>query len=851
MEDKFVRISDLIKEPAFYYAHSKENNSGKVQYETLEAHTQLCQQYFKKLCESKQIDTKMDYFYQIFMGETSEETKEVFNSMWKNVVIFHDMGKINLRFQKEILGRKGIEDTKEYYEVGSKHSSLSAVIYMEYYMEKVEKIRSTEEALRLLVFIMCNAYLISRHHSGLVPVECFLAGEQREEIYKAIKVLETEYKKVFKKSFHFGNTCFDYMGERFMEEARTKKQDIWLYFYEKLLYSLLVAADYYATSEYVSGVKITDFGELDDLSELYRVFQNTEINQSIREYENAFYPMKNEKLQKIRDINVLRKEIFLETEKNFFHQSEKNIFYVEAPTGSGKSNLSLNLSFQMAKNDKNLKKIYYIYPFNTLIEQNQEIIQNTFGGHKEIMENVAVVNSITPIKKVKEGRKKEEETESSSYYEHALLNRQFFNYPMILTTHVSLFDTIFGDTKESAFGFHQLAGSILVLDEIQSYKNKIWGEMISFLTELAEFLCMKIIIMSATLPNLDVLKEKGDLTAYLVQNREKYFQHSCFKDRVILDRELLGKQINMELLLKHVKKQCGKGKKILIEFIRKGSAEEFYQTLMDEELQENIFCMTGDDSVLERKHIIEKIKSEKEKGIILVATQVIEAGVDIDMDIGYKAIAKMDSEEQFIGRINRSFGKDREGKVYFFQMDDGKNIYREDIRATNMEFSILEDDIWTLFQEKNFPAYYEKILSVWKKNYGEKTEKDFFANSVKKLNYCEVKKQMQLIEEDKWNMSLYLGRIVMDERGELIDGRKVWDSYKNLLHDNQMNYAERKVKLSEITAIMNYFIYQVKQIDCSYTEQIGELFYIEEGEEYIENGKLNRAKVEGQVTEFI
>lgn len=50
---------------------------------------------------------------------------------------------------------------------------------------------------------------------------------------------------------------------------------------------------------------------------------------------------------------------------------------------------------------------------------------------------------------------------------------------------------------------------------------------------------------------------------------------------------------------------------------------------------------------------------------------------------------------------------------------------------------------------------------------------------------------------------------------------------------------------------MDYFIYQVRKIDCAYTEQIGELFYLENGEEYIEDGKLNRAKIEGEIAEFI
>ena len=70
------------------------------------------------------------------------------------------------------------------------------------------------------------------------------------------------------------------------------------------------------------------------------------------------------------------------------------------------------------------------------------------------------------------------------------------------------------------------------MDEIQSYRNEIWGEIITFLTELTAFLRMKVIIMSATLPDLEILKEKSEQAARLILNRKKYFEHPCFKERV-------------------------------------------------------------------------------------------------------------------------------------------------------------------------------------------------------------------------------------------------------------------------------------------------------------------------------
>ncbi len=858
MKKLYLKLSDLMKNVGEYYAHSKSDETGKNEYETLEAHTVLCQRYFERLCSTKEIKEKMDAFYDIFMPKKSKQGEMVFHRMWVNIVTFHDIGKINLRFQKEVLGRRDIGNTDVYFEVGSRHSVLSAVIYMEYYLGEIEELADEQEALRLLVLLLCNAYIISRHHSNLVSMEDFFTEEPRKEIRKAIFVLEQEYKKVFNREYKFDDACIQAMQEQFETQTRSKTQNIWLYFYEKLLYSLLVASDYYATTEYKSGLKITDFGELDNMSRLYETFENTTINQSIRKYQQHTYPMEREKLGKNRDINILRTELFLETEENFLHGERKSMYYIEAPTGGGKSNIALNLSFQMVREERAIKKIYYVYPYNTLIEQNQEILLRTFGEQNDIMKHIAVINSITPIKRVEEERKVESQSESGHYYEKALLNRQFLNYPIILTTHVSLFDTIFGDTKESAFGFHQLAGSVLVLDEIQSYRNEIWGEIITFLAELAQFLKMKIIIMSATLPNLCDLIDKKGFAAYLIKDRDRYFKHPCFKNRVIINRELLQKEISLDELLEHVKMHCGKGKKILFEFIRKGSAEEFYRRLLGEDWNETVYCMTGDDSILERKKILKNIKETGEQGCILVATQVIEAGVDIDMDVGYKAISMLDSEEQFLGRINRSFSETRTGFVYFFRMDDVKKIYGgNDIRA-NKDFQILEEENWNILKEKNFSEFYKEIFSIWKKNYGEGAgilrdsfENDFFNRSVKRMNFQEVKEHMKLIQEQKWSVSIFLGRVVLGELGEEIDGRKVWADYQCLLNDRKMGYAEKRVKLSEVRAKMDYFIYQVRKIDCAYTEQIGELFYLENGEEYIEDGKLNRAKIEGEIAEFI
>ena len=232
--------------------------------------------------------------------------------------------------------------------------------------------------------------------------------------------------------------------------------------------------------------------------------------------------------------------------------------------------------------------------------------------------------------------------------------------------------------------------------------------------------------------------------------------------------------------------------------------------------------------------------------------KAVEAGVDIDMDIGYKNIAKMDSEEQFLGRINRSYSEGREGIVYFFWLDAPQKVYTRDIRIER-EYMITQPEIWNMLENKDFEAYYGKILSTWKRNYGKVMDEDFFRERVGMLDFPQVKKHMRLIADDRLNISVFLGRrLIDDESGEVIDGNALWQEYKKLLKNGEMGYAEKKVKMSNVLAKMNCFTYQLYQeLDVGFDDQIGELFYIADGENYFEDGRLNRKKLTGQLGEFV
>ena len=360
---------------------------------------------------------------------------------------------------------------------------------------------------------------------------------------------------------------------------------------------------------------------------------------------------------------------------------------------------------------------------------------------------------------------------------------------------------------------------------------------------------MKIIIMSATLPNLDRLSQGQSEAIFLLKNSNKFFKTDCFKNRVQLNYDLLDTKVDDKFnqLKEHLKQHLDTDKKILIEFIKKRTANDFWLYLVEDEYfrEKNIKIeyLSGDDSLAERKRILDKIK-QTEDTIVLVATQVIEAGVDIDMDIGYKNISKLDSEEQFIGRINRSCK--RKGITYFFQIDDAKDIYKNDIRVDS-EFTLEKEKMREILINKNFGDYYNKILDVTKNN-NKAYIKDFLG-SIADLNYEYIDKHMKLIDEDKNIVQVYLARKIVDINGDLIDGKEIWKQYVNLWKmKSSMDYAEWKVNMSIITSKMNYFIYQVNKSNLElkeYNDKMGNIIYIEDGDKYFTKDKFNREMLQG------
>ena len=462
-------------------------------------------------------------------------------------------------------------------------------------------------------------------------------------------------------------------------------------------------------------------------------------------------------------------------------------------------------------------------------------LKNIFGNNEEVIKNIAVVNSVTAL------TNKDSRDIPIEEYSDILMDRQFLNYPFIVTTHVGIFNSLVGNTKEDCMPFYQLVNSVIVFDEIQAYKNTIWTEIIKILNSYAKLLNIKIIIMSATLPNLSYLldeEEKNNISK-LIENRDEYFNNTIFKNRVKVNYDLLSEQkIEYEELLQHIIKNSLNSQKILIEFISKNDAKKFYELCENNEdlnVDHKILILTGEDNKARRNSIIKKINS-KDKKIILISTQLIEAGVDIDVDVGYKNISGLDNEEQFLGRINRSCKKS--GKAYFFYLTDAKKVYKNSVIIEN-KLNLFSDEMRDVLENKNFDVFYSKVLEILKRKAKEKINNDNFETIIFNKKFRLLKERMKLIEEQDDKKTYFFNRTLTNEEieeiGENIDGSEVWERYVDILKEE--NYAKKIVELSKIREKMMYFLYEVKKnTELNYSDIKGSIIYIDDGDKYFTDG---------------
>ncbi len=862
-------LENLFKEQPEYFAHTRFLKNSETLYE----HIIKVKKYFLRIIELNNLEPIINHL----INKISIDNVGVGNylkTLFYQVILFHDFGKVNPNFQAQRMENDKFQKDNT-IKIGYEHSFLSAYFFLNYSINTIPNNVSKESRSFLYTFSFLFSIPVLKHHSGFIEKDYKFSSEKINSIHKLLSDFDfTITKEQVTKLINYESSENDKnLWAVFNEIAGKNNIDYFaLFTLLKLNYSLLTASDYYATSDYMNDLQFnteTDFGLLTEelknkINSYFTDNEKATYNKQLVENTDFFlnYSFENLQEKSNENLNILRQKLGAEVLTNIEKHRDKHIFYIEAPTGGGKTNMSMIAVYKMLQMHSEINKIFYVFPFTTLITQTSKAIKDTLG----LSENeVAEVHS-------KAGFKTKNHNEEDAKYGNEKRNQidnLFVNYPLTLLTHIKFFDILKSNRKDTNYILHRLANSIVIIDELQAYSPEHWDKIKFYIAKYAEYFDIRFIIMSATLPKIDKIKMAFDTHFEpLIDDAKKYLQNPNFAERVAIKINLLKKKkIDLEelsdILLEKSKKYTHnrtdkyKGSVYtIIEFIFKKSASLFYDIIIKkhDDFFDEILVLSGTIIEARRKYIIEYLKDEnnRKKKILLITTQVVEAGVDIDMDLGFKNQSLIDSDEQLAGRINRNVKK-KNCELWLFRADTAKPIYGKDLRY-DVTANFNADYVYEILTKKNFDALYKKVFEeIDKLNAsGYKTNFNTYKTNFENINFRKINEDFKLI--DSQNISVFVPadidihcygsennfseseiKFIKDnnclQNEYRVSGEKIWNLYISLIQNKEKRFSQ-DIKI--LNGIMSKFVFSVflKTADklkefCEYNEDFEDFKYFQ------------------------
>lgn len=679
---------------------------------------------------------------------------------------FHDFGKATRYFQDYIQGRKNAGKL-------TNHSYLSAV----FCVNVASKLGFEDRLVESFIFPL-------KHHTDLKNLEGTLNDiikrETKITLKKQIEALDIDGLRKFFQNIEIPQSIKDFLLRQ--DTIQNLKKDLMEFldkeikekynsvldrieekrvnFYEfNFYFSVLLDAD---KTQAGSGSDTLPQPKLPD-------FQRIECYKSYLSKGQA-------------DIIKRRETAFREVMENFDKGKGSRVFTLVLPTGMGKTLTGLSVALKLAKEGGH-KRIIYSLPFLSIIDQTEMVLRN--GLNLKSSEELLVYHHLAEPT-YKESNKEYDFDVGRVFYEG-------WNSGVILTTFYQLFYTLLGLENGYLRRFNKFKDAIIILDEIQALPPRYWLFVKESLNHLSQNLNARIILMTATNPFI----YKEDEAFELVE-KSKY-RKGLKRYRMVI--ELQGRRI--EELAKEVAERVEKekDKSFLIILNTIASSQNFYKILRGMVDVQMTYLSTA-VVPYERKERIKGIKEGRYR--VVVSTQVVEAGMDIDFDVVYRDFAPLDSLNQSAGRCNRN-GERSVGEVRVVKLKNDKNeefarkIY-DGIVLLNTTEKLLKN-LSELSEEELLELIDKYYEMVWdKKSQGESKE---LLESVKQLKYEHLTK-FKLIEEEPYKHQVFV--VLNDEAKKVLE--RVKEVIRNV-RNGQWKIWDARSELEKIRAHFYSFVINV------------------------------------------
>lgn len=615
-----------------YFSHSKKDKNGNV-YGSKE---------LIKHVEGVREKSFYHFHGNLGLGYNDEELK----TLLKVVIDFHDLGKYTSYFQNYLLDKKPIDTYLK------RHSQFGGIVAFNF-LEKQEN----KKALIAL-------YLIFLHHSSLIDLQdiSLKLGNDLERIFEKQKENLSLSVSSIEKDLSISNldSFLYYTEERKIRRGfkywSKKEASIQDYFLINYLFSLLIEADKLDASDTLPHkLKTINPNSVDE-----RFGKPSFKSKDLSEFSN------NELRNYCRSVVISNLD-----KKNILNHF---IFTLTAPTGIGKTMTALDFSLKLKskiKHEKGIEsRIIYALPFINIIEQALNEYQETLKN-----QDVKILGHYQYADIFGNNHQKQNDDGAEPNYNQKLMALDTWQADVVITSFVQFFETLISNRNKLLKKFNHFANAIIILDEVQTLRLDQIPLLGAALFYLSKFLKSRIILMTATRPKIFELAQQEILnsqnekveTKELLTNYEEVF--SLFKRTSIhsLLNELTTEKENRieEFVSTIFKEKWSKKKSCLIVCNTVRNSIELHQKIQEylknKDLDNPIYYLSTNIIPAHRLVRIQEIKTDikKQKAPILIATQVVEAGVDLDFDMGFRDIGPIDSIIQVAGRINRNNNPDK------------------------------------------------------------------------------------------------------------------------------------------------------------------------------------------------
>ncbi len=402
-------------------------------------------------------------------------------------------------------------------------------------------------------------------------------------------------------------------------------------------------------------------------------------------------------------------------------------FSLTVPTGGGKTLSALSFALRHAE-AKDQQRVIVVIPYTSIIEQNVAVYRDALGT-----ENVVEHHSNIDIEKAQ----KERGIETTLRHDLAAEN---WDAPVVVTTTVQFFESLFSNRTSRCRKLHNIARSVIVLDEVQALPPEFLYSILDALRELVSHYGCSIVLSTATPPalkqrtgfefGLENVREIIDNSSALSTDLKRVTYHWPSTDDPPVEWPSLATQLSQH-------------EQVLTIVHKRDDARQLTEVLQNVVSRKSIFHLSALMCPAHRSVVLAQVKNalNNNNPCRLVSTQLIEAGVDVDFPFVYRALGGMDSIVQAAGRCNRE-GRLSEGHVFIFHAPSAppSGTPQRALATTQILLNQYGESL-----DPNDPALFDEYFS--KLYSATHPDPRGIQESRKSFNFAIVSKDFRLIED--------------------------------------------------------------------------------------------------------